>query len=351
MCWLLLGFILQLLAVAIRATVYRNQHFTLSWSYAFLTILSIIGCVFAFVGFTIFAHAAVHPGVDYGIILTVLALLSAGIIAGFFTFSYQEAGNNDKCFPNFISIGFTLLFYLLFGAVSFYIGKSEQIHKVEYASTIVPIIMALILAVNSLFDFWDYNIEEENDYADNSLQGGIMTSKRRKGEDSDPIPIIPIVVSGVALLYLAIVACFYVMHFNGGVEETSKAWADFGEYFGGASTPILSFFALIAVLWTVIIQNGELKLAREEMRESQDAFRIQNFEKTFFEMLHLMGNIVDDISLKVNDSEMRYASGIPETTRKTIIISGRACFKHLRDELQENYDTLVKNKTIKPFAA
>jgi hypothetical protein len=70
-----------------------------------------------------------------------------------------------------------LLFYLLFGAVSFYIGKSEQIHKVEYASTIVPVIMALILAVNSLFDFWDYNREkEENNRSVASVAGRTKAS-------------------------------------------------------------------------------------------------------------------------------------------------------------------------------
>jgi len=161
MCCLVIGLILQLLTVVIRAIAYKNQQFTFNWRYYLLAGCSFIGCVFGGVGFYILAQATAQPGVDYGIILTVLALLSAGIISGFFTFSYQEADKNDEYFPNFICFGFILLFYLLFGAVSFYIGKSEQIHKAEYASTIVPVIMALILAVNSLFDFWDYNIIEK----------------------------------------------------------------------------------------------------------------------------------------------------------------------------------------------
>ncbi len=161
MCWLITGFTLQFVAILIRAIAYRNQNFAVNWKYALLTLLSINGCVLTLVGFIVLAHSPAQIGVDYSVILTVLSLISAGIISGFFTFSYQEAGKNDKYFPNIISVCFTLLFYLLFGAVSFYIGKSEEIHKAEYASTIVPIIMALILAVNTLFDFWDYNIEEE----------------------------------------------------------------------------------------------------------------------------------------------------------------------------------------------
>ncbi len=161
MCWLSIGFVLQFAAILIRAIVYRNQYFVMNWKYTLLTLLSIVGCVLAFLGFSTFAHAPAQIGVDYSVILTVLSLISAGIIAGFFSFTYQEAGKNDKYFPNLISAVFALLFYLLFGAVSFYIGKSEQIHKVEYASTIVPVIMALILAANSLFDFWDYNREKE----------------------------------------------------------------------------------------------------------------------------------------------------------------------------------------------
>ena len=159
--YLLTGFIIQSVAVVIRAKLYNNRRFHLDKKYACLTSFSIIGCLFALIGFFLLSHADAHCGVDYNIILTVLALLSAGIISGFFTFSYQYSGDNDRWFPNLISVGFSLLFYLLFGAVSFYTGKSQNIHSIEYASTIVPIIMAIILVVNTLFDFWDYPYDSE----------------------------------------------------------------------------------------------------------------------------------------------------------------------------------------------
>jgi len=73
----------------------------------------------------------VSPGIvpDYSSVLTILSLLAAGIIAEFFVFSHGQAAHDEKFFPNAIAICFMGLFYLLFGAVSFYIGKGKVIKE------------------------------------------------------------------------------------------------------------------------------------------------------------------------------------------------------------------------------
>ena len=93
---------------------------------------------------------------DYSQILTVLSLLAAAIITGFFTFTFTEAAPDKHLMPSAISSCFVVLFYLVFAAISFYMGKSGHIHNAPYATCVVPMIMWVLLVANVVYDFWDY---------------------------------------------------------------------------------------------------------------------------------------------------------------------------------------------------
>lgn len=149
------GFGLCLSVLLIRAIIYKKDESEWKCYYCFLA-LCIVASFIAFLGFNKLASAPTGTGADYSSVLTILSLLAAGIIAGFFVFSHTERAHNEKFFPNAIAICFMGLFYLLFGAVSFYIGKSEDIHIAERITILIPFIMWVILVVNTLFDFWDY---------------------------------------------------------------------------------------------------------------------------------------------------------------------------------------------------
>lgn len=107
-------------------------------------------------GFYLFISLPKNCSNDYTLILTILSLLSAGIISGFFTFSYNRSSKEERFLPNALAICFTTLFYLLFGAVSYYMGKSQLIESVEYVNILGAVIMGFILMGNLFFDFWDY---------------------------------------------------------------------------------------------------------------------------------------------------------------------------------------------------
>ena len=75
-----------------------------------------------------------------------------------------------------------------------------------------------------------------------------------------------------------------------------------GDFFGGVLNPLLSFMALIAVLFTIKIQSQELKEAKEETRianriqDKQTAvFERQNFESVLFRLLDVHGRLADQI--------------------------------------------------------
>lgn len=73
-----------------------------------------------------------------------------------------------------------------------------------------------------------------------------------------------------------------------------------GDFFGGILNPLLSFMALLGVLYTIRIQGHELKEAREENRiankiqDKQTAvFERQNFESVFFRLIDVHARLTE----------------------------------------------------------
>ncbi|MBT9096488.1 hypothetical protein KFZ76_02035 [Methylovulum psychrotolerans] len=106
------------------------------------------------------------------------------------------------------------------------------------------------------------------------------TDKKRR---SNWIWIIPI----IAIIAFGIVIGLYWEHF-GGIKEikthptstsdtnTDNAiWGVLGDYVGGTLNPLLSFFALCALLWTIQLQIEELETSRREFKEMAKAAQEQ----------------------------------------------------------------------------
>lgn len=77
-------------------------------------------------------------------------------------------------------------------------------------------------------------------------------------------------------------------------------WGQAGDFFGGVLNPLLSFMALMAVLYTVRLQREELKEAREEtkisnrIQDKQTAiFERQNFEAVLFRLFEVHVRIAE----------------------------------------------------------
>ncbi|MDN3617169.1 hypothetical protein [Vibrio gallaecicus] len=54
-----------------------------------------------------------------------------------------------------------------------------------------------------------------------------------------------------AVLVTSIRFATYFSVFNGGLSTDSSDWANLGSYIGGLTTPVLSFCALIALLFSI----------------------------------------------------------------------------------------------------
>lgn len=119
-----------------------------------------------------------------------------------------------------------------------------------------------------------------------------------------------------------VVFSFFVHKFGIGYWETVEEWAQTGDFFGGILNPIFAFFSLILIAYTLFqnktaieqnkealhASNEELKLSRIEYSKSVDAlkgqveqFNFQRFENTFFNMLSLQNEILNELEFKTKN--------------------------------------------------
>jgi len=89
--------------------------------------------------------------------------------------------------------------------------------------------------------------------------------------------------------------------------EQSDKLGQFGDFFGGVLNPLLSFMALLGVLYTIRTQGQELKEAREETRianriqdKQTGVFERQNFESVFFRLVDVHSKIAERIRSKID---------------------------------------------------
>ncbi|MBS6045734.1 MAG: hypothetical protein KH936_09175 [Neisseria sp.] len=124
------------------------------------------------------------------------------------------------------------------------------------------------------------------------------------------------------ILGIAAVAAFliilglYIAYFkNLSVTNDSATWGTFGDYLGGTLNPIISFLALIGLLYTIHQQAQEMKATRDELERTaeqqsrqSEIFNLQQFESTFFSLLEQHNKVVERIEVKSIDLLRKYSS-------------------------------------------
>lgn len=69
---------------------------------------------------------------------------------------------------------------------------------------------------------------------------------------------------------------FYWLHFGTNSPSTNpNEWGPFGDFIGGVTNPILSFFALLSLLLALVVQSKQLEATREQLSHAQETARKQ----------------------------------------------------------------------------
>ncbi|WWL45677.1 hypothetical protein V5O39_10505 [Pseudomonas parakoreensis] len=104
----------------------------------------------------------------------------------------------------------------------------------------------------------------------------------------------------------------------------------FGDFFGGVTNPILTFFAFVGLLITITIQRVELKESRVELAKSAAAldqqaehFKLQNAVATFY---------------KIIDTHMSALAAIDLVHGNNKVTTGRDCIKIFCNRLRSSFE-------------
>jgi Putative phage abortive infection protein len=117
--------------------------------------------------------------------------------------------------------------------------------------------------------------------------------------------------------------------------DTSRG--TFGDMFGSINA-LFSGLALAGIILTILLQRKELKLQREELRDTRTEFETQNetlklqrFESTFFNLLNLHHQIVNAIDFRYYKRKEKNSSYTPldiNEEKEVVTITGRDVFRY-----------------------
>lgn len=136
-----------------------------------------------------------------------------------------------------------------------------------------------------------------------------MTSKSDKNNNQESWIVwgISIVVCFVVWLVGAWATRWYATHYT--LPVVNNAAGLFGDSFGAVNA-LISAFAFAGVFVTFWLQRKELDLQRQELKAQRDEFaqqnmtlKLQRFENTFFHMMELQQQIVNDLFIPMSNKE------------------------------------------------
>jgi hypothetical protein len=160
--WLIgIAFVIHIGALVYRAHWCYPEIPISSPKYLSPLILSLVADCLAGFGFFALIQSAAPDNATYGNVLDILALLTAGVIAGRFAFSHQEVASDERVLATCLSALLLLLYYLLFGAVAYYSGISKEVSSAPMVHLFIPAILTAVLLANTIHDHWDFLKRDE----------------------------------------------------------------------------------------------------------------------------------------------------------------------------------------------
>ena len=141
---------------------------------------------------------------------------------------------------------------------------------------------------------------------------------------------IKIVVFLSALSGLVSGLTYWAMLHRNGISADPAQWGQMGDYFGGILNPILAFFSLLMICYTLWLQI-------EESAKSARFNAIQRFESMLFELVRLHRENLDSIDLWSKDQNRE--------------VEGRDCFPAFLGWIRTNFGKVDPQPSLRDTIA
>lgn len=142
----------------------------------------------------------------------------------------------------------------------------------------------------------------------------------------------------------------------------------FGDQFGAVNA-LFSGLAFAGLIYTIMLQRSDLRnqrkelfLQRQEMKRNRDEMITQNktlalqrFENTFFNMMELQQQIVNNLEYSVTIPKFNISrfKGIVSPKSESVTYRGREVFEHLYSGWNKqgslNFETIIKDKGLSGY--
>lgn len=97
-----------------------------------------------------------------------------------------------------------------------------------------------------------------------------MTEESKDNEDKSTLPIWLYIALGFVIATAVGVLSTYFSQFNDKLGD-QNTFGLFGDFVGGTLNPLLGFFTVALLIWSIKIQRDELSLARAELAKTAEA--------------------------------------------------------------------------------
>lgn len=101
------------------------------------------------------------------------------------------------------------------------------------------------------------------------------------------------------------------------LKQDYKDAGVFGDMFGALNT-LFTGFAFVGVIYTILLQRKQLKMLRDELDDTREATKHQQFESTFFQLLDLLTRIVESLRLNSRVGDFRSPQYIVKEGRNVL---------------------------------
>lgn len=197
-----------------------------------------------------------------------------------------------KKISNLLFFGIPSLAYYEFTAGDFTLGNFEKIKNLITDRTVIFwTILAIIWIV----------------FLHSKIQSRIhsLVTPTEKVSDDKNIKGITNAIAFAILSGIVIISILLIFDYKTHISDNSnkkigELLGTYGDFFGGVLNPILTFFTLIALAITVVMQRIELRDANIAAKENSTLSRLQTFETTFFNLLNLHNTTVQDLRMDSN---------------------------------------------------